>query len=164
MPIALDTVREKLVRREFKNLTDLESFFKRMISNAKEFNTRGSEVYDDAERLRKALSNYMTKHNPAYKLIPGYVAAPTPFPAEPGESDDEDAEGEPDSEAEAAVQAKKITRGRSKPQLKTQPPKKSATPSVQDGVYAGVAFSKLNFQQAQEKILEELITQKESPE
>jgi hypothetical protein len=164
MPIALDTIREKLVRREFANLTDLESYFKRMISNAKEYNTKGSEVYDDAERLRKALSNYMTKHNPAYKLIPGYVAAPTPFPAEPGESDLEDAEGEPDSEVETAAPVKKTPRGRTKIQIKAPPPKKSITPSVQDGLYSGVPFSKLNFQQAQEKILEELIKQKESPE
>jgi hypothetical protein len=163
MPIALDTIKEKLIRREFKNMTELERYFKRMISNAKEFNTKGSEVYDDAERLRKALSNYMTKHNPAYKLVPGYSAIPTPIPTEPGESDLEDAEGEPDSEAEAAAQAKK-TRGRPKIQLKAQPPKKSITPSIQDSLYAGVDFSKLSFQQAQEKIIEELIRQKDSPE
>ncbi|KAG9229545.1 Bromodomain-containing protein-like protein [Amylocarpus encephaloides] len=163
MPIALDTIQEKLGRREFKNLTELESFFKRMIANAKEFNQKGSEVYDDAERLRKALSNYMTKTNPAYKLIPGYVAVPTPFPTEPVEApgDMEDAEGELDSEVEAVpVSVAKKVRGRAKLPAKSQPSRKSIPPAIK-GRDGGLAFSKLNFQQAQEKILENLIMEKE---
>src|SRR3981189_535327 len=64
MPIAIDTIESKLTRREFPTLTTLESYFKRMVSNAKDYNQKGSEIYDDAERIRKALSNYMTKHNP----------------------------------------------------------------------------------------------------
>ena len=166
MPIALDTIQDKLERRQFKNLTALESYFKRMISNAKEFNQRGSDIYDDAERLRKALSNWMTRTNPAYKLIPGYTATPTPLPTEGGAaSDDEDAEGEPDSEAEVTAPAPKA-RGRPKIQLKTsQPLRKSITPAATTGGrYTGVSFSKLNFQQAQEKILEQLSTEKEHPE
>ena len=79
MPIALSTIETKLKRSEFPTLTSLESYFKRMISNAKEYNERGSVIHDDAERLRKALSNYMTKTNPAYKT-PGFVCQPTPLP------------------------------------------------------------------------------------
>lgn len=166
MPIAVDNIQEKLLRREFKNLTDLESYFKRMISNAKEYNTRGSELYDDAERLRKALSNFMTKTNPAYKLIPGYVAAPTPLPNEGGQASDlEDAEGEPDSEAEAAVQAKKIrSRPKPPPKSKSHTPKQVSTPAAVESRPSRAGFSKLTFQQAQEKILEDLITLKEQPE
>lgn len=57
----------------------LESDLKRLVQNAKEFNSTKSEVYEDAERIRKALSNFMPKHNPSY-LDPGYRAYPTPIP------------------------------------------------------------------------------------
>lgn len=165
MPIAIDNIQEKLLRREFKDLTDLESYFKRMIANAKEYNTRGSEVYDDAERLRKALSNFMTKTNPAYKLIPGYVAAPTPLSTEGQASDLEDAEGEPDSESEAAVQAKKPrSRPKPPPKSKSHTPKQISTPAAVESRPSRAGFSKFTFQQAQEKILADLITAKEQPE
>jgi hypothetical protein len=60
-------------------MTALESDLKRMVQNAKEFNATGSKVYEDAERIRKALSNFMPKHNPAYK-DQDYRALPTPIP------------------------------------------------------------------------------------
>lgn len=70
---------DKLKARQYGNLTALESDLKRMVQNAKEFNTINSKIYEDAERLRKALSNFMPRHNPAYK-DEGYRAVPTPIP------------------------------------------------------------------------------------
>jgi hypothetical protein len=132
-----------------------------MIQNAKEYNEKGSQVYDDAERIRKALSNFMTKTNPAYKLIPGYVAFPTPLPGQvDGTASDEDADGEPDPEIEAATVIKK----RGRPPKNPQAQRSSATPALSERSYAGVSFEGLTFQQAQEKIVEDLIRQKESPE
>lgn len=52
-----------------------------MVSNAKQYNDPSSIVYADAERIRKMVSNFMTKNNPAYK-DPDYVAFPTPIPDE----------------------------------------------------------------------------------
>ncbi len=93
LPIALDIIEAKLNHRDFSNLTKLESYFKRMVNNAKEYNQKGSIVAEDAERLRKAVSNYMTRHNPAYKNMPGYAPTPTPLRGEPGwEEEEEDAE------------------------------------------------------------------------
>ncbi|KAI6769582.1 hypothetical protein HG530_004211 [Fusarium avenaceum] len=66
MPISISTIEKKLNNGEFKNLSEVEGYFKRMISNAKEYFARSTEQYDDAERIRKALSNFMTKTNPAY--------------------------------------------------------------------------------------------------
>jgi hypothetical protein len=63
----------------------LESDLKRLVQNAKEFNSTKSEVYEDAERIRKALSNFMPKHNPAY-LDPAYRAYPTPLPSRTSDS------------------------------------------------------------------------------
>jgi hypothetical protein len=179
MPIALDTIEEKLKRYEFENLEQLESYFKRMISNAKDYNQRGSEIYDDSERLRKALSNVMVKINPAYQN-PGYSAYPTPLPSDPKGGPksvskpapkvtlkvaapivDEDAEGEPDDEEPETP----IKRGRGRPPKDPRAQQaKSATPVISDSRYAGVGFEVLSFQQAQEKILDDLITRKDHPE
>lgn len=144
-----------------------------MISNAKEYNQKGSEIYDDAERLRKALSNFMTKNNPAYKK-PGYVAFPTPLPADDqndddAEGSDEDAEGEVDMEVPNPAPPAKRQRGR--------PPKNhssntavngqrtSNTPSsITDSQYASIGFEGLTFQQAQEKLVAGMLEHKEDEE
>ncbi|TVY29978.1 Protein polybromo-1 [Lachnellula hyalina] len=183
MPIALDTIEERLRRHEFDTLEQLESYFKRMIANAKDYNQRGSEVYDDSERLRKALSNVMVKINPAYQN-PGYSAYPTPLPSDsksgsksvskptpkpapkvtlkvsapPPPIVDEDAEGELDDEDQTPIK-----RGRGRPPKDPRALQaKSATPS--EYRYSGVGFEALSFQQAQEKILEDLITRKDNPD
>lgn len=179
MPIALDTIEEKLKRREFPTLTSLESYCKRMISNAKEYNQKGSEIYDDAERIRKALSNFMTKNNPAYKK-PGYVAFPTPIPAddptderededEDAEGSEEDAEGEVDMETFNPAPATKRQRGRlprgqpSNSVVNGQ--RTSATPtSMTDSQYTTVGFQGLTFQQAQEKLVADMLEHKEDEE
>jgi hypothetical protein len=63
-----------------------------MVTNAKLFNAKGSAIYDDAERVRKTASNFMVKHNPAYKN-PNYVAIATPIPDDLlGDTDPEEAE------------------------------------------------------------------------
>jgi hypothetical protein len=165
MPIAFDTIEAKLNRREFPNLTSLESYFKRMISNAKEYNEKGSEIAEDAERFRKALSNFMVRHNPAYKT-PGYVAFPTPIPDTPERMDapdsDVDADGEPDNEIEIQSASK---RQRSRPKsLPNQVRTSSNTPALSEPRYSGITFSGLTFQQAQEKLVEELMNIKEFEE
>ena len=42
----------------YATMEKLESDLKRLVQNAKEFNSTKSEVYEDAERIRKALSNF----------------------------------------------------------------------------------------------------------
>jgi hypothetical protein len=161
MPIALDTIEAKLESRDFPTLTTLESYFKRMVQNAKDYNTKGSVIYEDAERIRKAVSNYMVKVNPAYKT-PGYVAFPTPLPEEGDDVSDEDAEGEPESEEETLPTSKR--RGRAAKNGQANTPRLSETPARSISNYADVGYEGLTFQQAQEKIVEDLLTQKELPE
>lgn len=79
LPLSINMIDSKLKRGEYDNMTALESDLKRMVQNAKDYNSSKSEVFEDAERIRKALSNFMTKHNPAYQ-DPEYRAAPTPIP------------------------------------------------------------------------------------
>lgn len=169
---------------------------KRMVTNAKEYYPRNSEVYDDAERVRKATSNYMTKNNPAYKLIPNYSAIATPVPAEAdqeqdyetkparssarakrveeeeeeddadaeGEDDDEDADAEGDDDDADEPVAPRRRPGRP-PKNATPTPKVAERPSIGGGKadtqYENVPYKGLNFQQAQEKIVEELIRRRE---
>ena len=200
MPISLRVIEQKLLDYEFANMSELESFFKRMVTNAKEFYHKGSENFEDAERVRKALSNYMTKTNPAYKLIPGYSCQATPIPAVPNPTpkeaphdDDDDAEGEEDAEAdedaegeevepdnggrdreeedeeeeggeEEAESRKRIVlkrrgNGRSSRTVSSPAPRSSGRGqrSRLDHEYEDVPYQGLGFQQAQEKIVEELI-------
>ncbi|KAK0734235.1 hypothetical protein B0T26DRAFT_61084 [Lasiosphaeria miniovina] len=197
MPISLKTIERKLNNQDFANLSELESYFKRMVTNAKEYYHKGSEVFEDAERVRKALSNYMTKTNPAYKLIPGYscIAAPIPEDAESepeeaesadgeddAESADEDAEGEDDEEEGDEDEEEEeeddddedeedndgtrrkiiLKRGPGRPArggaTQSSGRRKDRNSRVKaDHEYEGVPYKNLNFQQAQEKIVEELI-------
>ena len=79
MPISLDVIEERLEKRQYATMEKLEGDLKRMVQNAKDYNDSRSEIFQDAERIRKALSNFMPKHNPAY-LDPEYRAVPTPIP------------------------------------------------------------------------------------
>ncbi|KAH7326464.1 Bromodomain-containing protein [Stachybotrys elegans] len=205
MPISLETIEEKLNNGEFKTLAELESYFKRMIANAKEFYPRSSPVFEDAERIRKALSNYMTKTNPAYSNR-GYQALPTPLPPDDDEEEgDEDGEGE-DAEGEDEVEepeedgqqddeeddvkedapaeeeeeeeeeddapssrSRSIVLKRRGPRRASrnsssqvqESPRTSIPPSKPDHQYEDVPFKGLSFQQAQEKIVEEMIRHQE---
>ncbi|KAG9507974.1 hypothetical protein J7337_001531 [Fusarium musae] len=188
MPISLSMIEQKLNDGEFKNLSELEGYFKRMISNAKEFYPRGTEIFEDAERLRKAVSNYMTKKNPAYH-VRGYQAVPTPFPDDDEEDEDnedeemndndnededepeeekEDEDEEDEEEEEEApssrrrtITLKRRTPGRTPVRRASTRSKETPRPAVQaakpDHVYEDVPYKGLTFQQAQEKLIEELI-------
>lgn len=187
MPISLEAVEEKLENGEFKNLAELESYFKRMIANAKEYYPRSSSVFDDAERVRKTLSNYMTKNNPAYNKR-GYQALPTPLPDEESEDNgeeeeqeeaDEEEAGEEEEEEEEQEEEEEEDEGprrrsiilkrreapsRSRPRRSSayQASPKPATPAKPDGhQYEGVPYKGLSFQEAQEKIVEELLRHQE---
>jgi len=184
MPISLKSIETKLNNQEFANLAELESYFKRMVTNAKEYYNKGTEVFDDAERVRKALSNYMTKTNPAYKLIHGYSCQAAPIPEdldqvnipeeddEDAEGDEDDAEGDEDSEDDdeeedddeddSGRKRKKIilkSKGPSRPRQGSTPVRRGDRSSrgKPDHEFEGVPYKGLSFQQAQEKIVEELI-------
>ena len=127
--------------------------------NAKSFNERSSEVFADAERIRKMLSNFMSKHNIAYK-DPNYAAFPTPLPGQAEDVDeDSDTDGDSDPElADGKVQKLNTfvgsTPGPGKP---ADGRTASSTPVVEDAEGAGESFVGDTFQVAQEKILTELI-------
>ncbi len=102
MPLSLNIIEQRLENFEYENMEKLESDLKRMVQNAKDYNHVKSPIYEDAERIRKALSNFMPKHNPAY-LRPDYRAIPTPIP-----QDIVEGHREASAASEAATPAEKV--------------------------------------------------------
>ncbi|KAH7027433.1 Bromodomain-containing protein [Microdochium trichocladiopsis] len=200
LPLSLDIIEQKLLNHQYSKLSALEGDFKRLVSNAKETNARQSEIFGDAERVRKAVSNLMVKYNPAYKLG-NYQATATPLPSEGGrdahgdinemaatpvpnrvriksrtqpqprqvepEADDEDAEGEDDDDEEEDAGGRSARRKSSSRTLKitTSSAQKQITrnPAAvkHDTLYENVDYKGLSFQQAQEKVVEEMIRKKD---
>ncbi|KAG4034756.1 hypothetical protein MFRU_002g01080 [Monilinia fructicola] len=184
MPIAFDTIQEKLDNRDFATLSELECFFKRLVKNAKDYNERESIIHRDAERIRKAVVKFMNDNNPEYKTNPGMRLEPTPIPpvesieykpvdprpAEPApvhaaqDDSDADAEGEPEYfEEEIKTEPQPIIKRRGRPPKNLGAPRKSTTPAVSDSQYAGVSFTGLTFQQAQEKVIADVLSYKVHP-
>jgi len=188
MPVSLRTLEMKLQRREFQDMAELEAWFRRMVKNAKDYYSRHTEVFEDAERVRKAVSNYMTKTNPAYKKVQSYSCQPAPIPdnyVPPDWADGQgeaDAEGEDDAEAEGEAEADADEGDEQEEEeeeeedeedgdedddadsdAETQPKRRGpGRPSMRgkvkpDHEYEGAPYKGLTFQQAQEKIVEEMI-------
>ncbi|KAG9517618.1 Bromodomain-containing protein, partial [Aureobasidium melanogenum] len=162
LPISISTVQNKLERHEYPTLSTVESDIKRMVANAKQYNDDKSTVYQDAERIRKALSNFMTKHNPAYK-DPSYIAIPTPIP---GGDDDATASSAPPTR-EASEQPKKITISlkASRDRKSSAAPPAASSPALVQDDSDPADFTGKTFQQAQEHIINGLIshTDQEQP-
>ena len=120
-----------------------------MVNNAKAYNERPSPIFQDAERIRKMLSNYMVKNNPAYK-DPNYIASPTPIPAHLLNSS-RDTNGD----TPTAKPSRKETPARAT--ISPAPATASAGPMDTDDT----DFTGKTFQQAQDQIMGELIKHQE---
>jgi chromatin structure-remodeling complex subunit RSC4 len=108
-----------------------------MIGNAKFYNVKSSLIFADAERIRKILKASMTKLNPAYK-DPNYVPFPTPLPTAT-------------EEASRNETSKKSLNGHTA----------GSTPAAEDGEKANNGFGSDTFQNAQERIVNEMIALKD---
>lgn len=130
-----------------------------MVNNAKQFNDKNSAIYADAERVRKTASNFMVRHNPAYKN-PSYSAIATPVPGE-------DANGVPGSATRQLSERPK--RSAAVPQLEAQAPQptpsrtrksdRHSTPRKEKEPIPGkeTDFTGKTFQDAQEALIQEFI-------
>ena len=166
LPISINIVEDKIKNGQYTDLTGIESDMRRLISNAKSYNNRTSSLFSDAEKIRKMLSNYMIKNNPAYKTG-NYIPAATPVPNDwkpPGtkqeDAGEEDAEGETDDEEPVPVQKEPLSAARSSAPSTSDKRATSSTPAIPDFADEKVGFEGLDFQEAQEKIVQELINSK----
>lgn len=140
-----------------------------MVSNAKSFNEKSSELFSDAEKIRKLVVSFMTKHNPAYETG-GYTPYSTPVPVgwqnrlqTESEAHDIDADGEtdPDEAINTTYTASVINATHATTTTKAADNREaSLTPVIQDAEGAGESFEGNNFQQAQDKLLTEMINLK----
>ena len=136
-----------------------------MVSNAKSFNHKSSDIYSDAEKVRKLVSNFMTERNPAYSNK-HYQAVATPIPADwkpPSQRRASNNHVPPSPQGEAKKTASLNDRrsdrrtsrsfAQSPSEAETQA---SSTPAVHDMTSfedASEGFEGNTFQQAEEKIL-----------
>jgi hypothetical protein len=160
LPIALDTIEDKLESGGYTNLAQVESDCKRLVNNAKAYNDKRSIIYEDAERLRKTASNWMVKHNPAYR-DGNYIAVATPVPGEENSTPSKPTPRiatTPRIAHSPAVSESVERPRRAAAQVATPLPSKlrqsaSAAPEVEDNP----DFDGKTFQQAQEQIVREII-------
>ncbi|OJD13549.1 hypothetical protein AJ78_06009 [Emergomyces pasteurianus Ep9510] len=153
LPIALDTVENKLKTHQYPCLTPVESDLRRMVSNAKYYNDKGSMIFSNAERIRKLVANKMPEINPAYN-DPNYAPFATPLPEEDadGKGDGENQSPEPENEADAGGEEGKKSA--------TQTP--ALDMPVESDENETFNFEGETFESAQEKIIAGMIRLKDS--
>ncbi|KAK3179044.1 hypothetical protein OEA41_001183 [Lepraria neglecta] len=140
----------------------------RMIRNAKSFNEKRSQVFCDSEKVRKILSRFMEEHNPAYKSS-DYTAYTTPVPPDRQENIREqkvaqaqNAQIKDDPEEEEKPTGRRtrlVTHVGSSSAANNR--RASSTPAVQDADGAYESFEGNTFQQAQEKMITEMMNYKD---
>ena len=174
-PLMSSHDQDKLDRGVYDKMSLMESDLRRMVGNAKSYNQKSSEIFSDAEKMRKTIVAFMTVNNPAYKSK-DYVPGPTPIPdgwqdrlVENEEVEQEVAEADADGETDhedtpvtPPVEQPSKLRRRAAPAVATtsKPPnsrRASSTPALQDAEGAGESFEGDTFQQAQEKLMTEMI-------
>ena len=172
----LTKTQDKLDEGAYETVTALESDVKRMISNAKQYNERGSEIFLDAEKIRKMTSTFMEPRNPAYRDDPQYVPGPTPIPDDWRGQQTEGAmdattekdpkrikldTGVPDT-ASGAMSTRKSGRHSSDvPVSAKKEHTDKASTDAKRGVTVDDSFAGMTFQQAQEKIVANLLNLKD---
>jgi hypothetical protein len=140
----------------------VESDCKRLVNNAKAYNDKRSIIYEDAERLRKTASNWMTKHNPAYK-DGNYIAIATPIPGEeniaPGKPIPRTVATPraPQAPAASPDTSERPRRAAAAAPAATPAPSKLRRSAAAAQVEDNPDFNGKTFQQAQEQIIRELI-------
>lgn len=145
-----------------------------MVENATDFNERRSDIATNATRIGKFVTDYMRTINPSYLNDPKYEPFPTPIPDNhpPRKSiPDRDAAGkngetkeEPDRmEASKKTRRSVILHGPSAEKEATRR-RATSTPAITGAADAGESFEGNTFQQAQEKIVTEMINLKPTSE
>ena len=155
-------LQRRLKNHEYATLEVLEGDVKRLIQNARDFNERGSVITDDAERLRKAMANFMPKHNPKYQ-DPNYKAVPTPIASQLENGSVEKEKETPSDERRQSLKIK-LTNKRAleeSPTTRTPTPKPASTPKpVLKPTRRATnlpSFEGMDFQKANEQIIQEMI-------
>lgn len=127
-----------------------------MVSNAKAYNEKGSDIWTDAEKIRKQSVEFMRANNPAYR-DPNYTPFPTPLPG--------DIPSRHSSVGRtSAANGSAPTKLPSTPQANSAPwadahgsPQPGATPGVPDPFDHDPGFAGRSFQEAQEMLVSKVM-------
>lgn len=149
---------------------------KRMVSNAKSFNNKSTQIYSDAEKVRKLVSNFMVERNPAYRnqsyqaiatpVPEGWQPRSTQTPAPPPAPTATPSLKQPKQEANSEQPSARSRSSRTSDTAPAQSPAveeeaaartASSTPVAQDAEGAGERFEGNTFQKAQDKIVTEMM-------
>lgn len=129
-------------------MTTLESDFKRMVQNAKDYNDPSSQIYEDAEKIRKLVFNQMKSLNPAYSDSK-YTSFPTPIPKENAvQNGKRAAESEGDAHRSRTV-SERPRRGESERKSSVAPSTANGEPEADEDV----DFTGKTMQQAQQMLV-----------
>ncbi|KAK8064920.1 hypothetical protein PG994_007558 [Apiospora phragmitis] len=179
LPLSLQLIERKLNKHEYPTLSSLEGDFKRLVSNAKETNPRQSEVFSDSERVRKALLQLLSPPSPGpddaeededEDDAPGEVDEVDDTPtkangkAVANTEEDEDAEGEEEEEGEEEDDNEEDDEdadGDDEPEPTPITSRSASTQAKGVDSYDGISFEGLTFQQAQEKIVGDVLRKKD---
>ena len=168
LPMAIDTLHKKIQRDAYPTMTTLESDFRRLVQNAKDYNAPKSDIFEDAERIRKLVYNYMKLHNPDYE-DPKYTSFPTPIPLENGASLENGSHEEDDEAVKEAPEARQSSERPTRstaPQTSEAPSDRKAslaptatTGDGEDEIQLGgdLDFTGLSFQDAQQNMVSHLL-------
>jgi hypothetical protein len=126
-----------------------------MVQNAKDYNDTKSEIYEDAERIRKHVYNYMKAHNPAYIADPNYASFATPIP-KPSERRPNGISSGHDANARASATPSRPTKSKA-PSSSEPPDRKSSVAANAKEEDGEVNFNGLSFQEAQFAIIDTLL-------
>nr|KMM64239.1 hypothetical protein CPAG_00591 [Coccidioides posadasii RMSCC 3488] len=165
LPLALDIIEKKLRNHEYPCLTLLEADLRRMVSNAKSYNEKGSTLFSNAERIRKIVVAFMSESNPAYK-DEKYVPFSAPVPDD--DEDEDDGEGEEEEDVSTEPPPKRSSSRTDQSEATSRRNGQAhthRTPTtdreVEPSESSNHAFEGDTFDQAQERIISEMIRLKD---
>ncbi|KAI9267863.1 hypothetical protein BY458DRAFT_475796 [Sporodiniella umbellata] len=70
-PIALETIKTKVDKRAYQHISQMKADLDLMISNAKKYNMKGSQIYDDALKIQKFFKGWQGVKEKAVLKLPG---------------------------------------------------------------------------------------------
>lgn len=151
LPIAIDTLEEKLEKGQYPDLSSLEADAKRLVANAKKYNQTESQIFQDAERIRKLTFNWMSRHNPKGAQT---AATPEPESIDPAVLKSIRARYQGSKPAPSPLAGREPSRSRS---IKLQTPAPAATVSTEDANDDPMSFKGKTFQKAQEMVVQQCL-------
>ncbi|PHZ14019.1 Bromodomain-containing protein [Rhizopus microsporus ATCC 52813] len=70
-PIALETIKNKVEKNMYQNISQMKADIELMVSNAKKYNMKGSQIYEDAIKIQRYVKGWQGVKEKAVLKLPG---------------------------------------------------------------------------------------------